>query len=89
MTIALRLQPLVQVLQVVQQALPVLLLRDPIHAHRRILPQPVIGACQGRHIDQMRQRVEPSVGFSLRSFRYLPKLRGHALQVEASVMFPS
>ena len=75
MAIPLRLQPRVQVLEVRLQVLPVLLLRDPIHAHRRILRMPVIGALQGRHIDQMRQRVEPSFGFAFRSFHYLQQSR--------------
>ena len=75
MAIALRLHPRVQILEVSLQVLPVLLLRDPIHTHRRILAHAVIGSLQGRHIDQMRQRVEPSFGLLLRSFHYLQQLR--------------
>ena len=63
MAIPLRLQPRVQPLEVRLQLLPVVLLRDPIHAHRRVRTLPAIRAFQGRHIDQMRQRVEPSFGF--------------------------
>ena len=77
-TIALRPQPLVQVLDVSGQVLPVLLLRDPIHSDRRILALPVVGAGQGRLIQQMSQRVKLSVGFPSRSLRYPQKFRGHA-----------
>jgi hypothetical protein len=65
----------VQVLEISLQLLPVLLLRDSIHAYRRILSTAAIGPLQGRHIDQMRQRVEPSSGFALRSFHYLQQFR--------------
>ena len=75
MAISLRHEPRVQVLEVCLQRLPVLLLRDSIHAHRRILAHAVIGSFQGRPIDQMRQRVEPSFGLSLRSFHYLQQFR--------------
>jgi hypothetical protein len=75
MAIPIRLHPRVQVLEVRLQRLPVLLLRDSIHAHRRILAHAVIGSFQGRHIEEMRQRVEPSFGLSLRSFHYLQQLR--------------
>jgi len=57
------------------EILPVLLLRDPIHAHRRILAHAVVGPLQGRHIDPMRQRVEPSFGLAPRSLHYLQPLR--------------
>lgn len=50
MAISLRHEPRVQILEVCLQRLPVLLLRDPIHAHRRILAHAVIGSFQGRHI---------------------------------------
>ena len=55
MAIALRLHPCVQVLEMSLPILPVLLLRDPIHTHRRILSHAVVGALQGRHIDEMCQ----------------------------------
>jgi len=55
MAITLRLQPRVQVLEIGLQLLPVLLLGDPIHAHRRILAHALIGSLQSRHIDEMRQ----------------------------------
>jgi len=75
MAVPLRLQPCVQPLEIRFQLLPVLLLRDPIHAYRRVGTLPAIRACEGRHIDQMRQRVEPSFGFALRAFHYLHKSR--------------
>jgi len=34
-----------------------------------------VGSCQGRHINEMRQLVEPSLGLALRSFHYLPEFR--------------
>jgi hypothetical protein len=55
MTITLRLHPFVQVPEASLQVLPVLLLRDPIHTHRRILSHAAMSPLQGRHIDQMRQ----------------------------------
>ena len=55
MTIALRPQPLVQVLEVVYQVLPVVLLGDPIHAHRNVLALSIVRAVQGRLIEQMSQ----------------------------------
>jgi len=55
MAISLRLHAGVQVLEISLQILPVRLLRDPIHAHRRILAHAVIGPLQSRHIDPMRQ----------------------------------
>ena len=75
MAVPLRLQPRMQVLEVASRCLPVLLLRDPIHPHRRIGTLAAIGSLQGWHIDQMRQRVEPSFGFALRSLHYLQKSR--------------
>ena len=71
MPIPLGLQPFVQILQVLLQLLPVLLLRDPIHPHRPILADASVGPQERRHIYQMRQRVKPSFGFPLRSFHYL------------------
>ena len=55
MAISLRLHPCVQVLEVHLQILPVLFLRDSIHADRRILSHTVIGAPQSEHIDSMCQ----------------------------------
>jgi len=75
MAISLRLHAGVQVLEISLQILPVRLLRDPIHAHRRILAHAVIGPLQSRHIDPMRQGVEPSFGLAPRSFHYLQQLR--------------
>ena len=71
MAVLLRLQPCVQPLEMRFQFLPVWLLRDPIHASRRVSTLPAVRACEGRHINQMRQRVEPSFGFTLRSFHSL------------------
>jgi hypothetical protein len=71
--ILLRLQPRVQVLEVSLQVLPVLLLRDPIHVHRRRTALAMVGPFQGRHVNQMRQGVKPSLGFAFRSVHYLPK----------------
>jgi hypothetical protein len=73
--ILLRPQPLVQRPEVPLQVLPVLLLGDPVHPHRRLLAQTAVGPLQRRHIDQMGQRMEPSLGLPLRSLRYLQKFR--------------
>ena len=54
-SIPLRLQPLVQVLEVLRQVLPVVLLRDTVYPHRRVLTDTPIGSLQRGHIDQMRQ----------------------------------
>jgi len=67
----LRLQTYAQALEMRFQLPPVLLLSDAIRASRRGGPLPAIRACEGRPIDQMRQRVEPSFGFALRSFHSL------------------
>jgi hypothetical protein len=75
MAVLLRLQPCVQPLEMRFQLLPVWLLRDPIHASRRVSTLPAIRAFEGRHIDAMRQRVAPSFGFTLRSFHSLHKAR--------------
>jgi len=69
--ITLRPQPSMQVWKALLQVLPVPLLRHPIHTHGRILAHAVVGSSQGRHIDPMRQRVEPSLGLASRSFHYL------------------
>ena len=52
---SLGLQPQVQVQQPRPQVPPVLLLRDSIHTHRRILAETVVGPLQARPIDQMGQ----------------------------------
>jgi hypothetical protein len=70
-----RLQPGVEPLEMRCEIPPVLLLRDHIHAYRGVGTLPAIGAFEGRHIDHMRQRVEPSFGFAWRSFHDLPKSR--------------
>ena len=75
MTVSLRLQPCVPALERRFQLPPVVLLRDPIHASRRVGTWPAIRACEGRHIDPMRQRVEPSFGFAWRAFHSLHKSR--------------
>lgn len=46
-----------------------------IPPHRRITTLTAVGTLQGRHVNQMRQRVEPSFGFALRSVHYLQKFR--------------
>lgn len=66
---------LVQVPEIVVQSLPVHLLRHPVDAHGRIRPQTLKGPLQGRHIDQMCQRVELCVGFASSSRRYLQQFR--------------
>jgi hypothetical protein len=66
---------LVQVPEIVIQSLPVHLLRHPVDAHGRIRPQTLEGPLQGRHIDQMCQRVELCVGFASSSRRYLQQFR--------------
>ncbi len=73
--VPLRLQPRMQVLEVALQGLPLLLLRDAIHPHRRIGTLAARGSLQGWHIDQVCQRVEPSFGFALRSLHSLQKSR--------------
>ncbi len=55
MAITLRLHPSVQVLEILLQVLPVLLLRDSIHTHRRIFSHAAVRSLQRRHIHQMRQ----------------------------------
>jgi len=75
MAILLRHQPLVQASEIVFQGLPVLLLRDPIHADRRIVAHALVGSHQGGHIDKMCQRVEPSFGLPFRSLHYLQSFR--------------
>jgi hypothetical protein len=79
----------VQVLEISLQLLPVLLLRDSIHAYRSILPTAAIGPLQGWHIDQMRQRVEPSFGFALRSATTFNSSGDMFSNVDALAMVPS
>jgi hypothetical protein len=55
MTITLRLHPFAQIPEIPLQVLPVLFLRDSIHAYRRVLSHATASPVQGRHIDQMRQ----------------------------------
>jgi hypothetical protein len=55
MAVTLRLQPFVQVPEISLQILSVLLLRNPIHTYRSILPAAAVGSLQGRHIDQVHQ----------------------------------
>jgi hypothetical protein len=73
MAVLLALQPRVQILEVRLQVLPVLRLCDPIHAHRRRTALAMVGPFQGRHVNQMRKGVKPSLGFAFRSVHYLPK----------------
>ena len=73
MAVPLFLQPCVQILEGCLQVLPVLFLGDPIHSYRRIGTLPAIGSLEGWPINQMRQCVESSFGFALRSFHSLQK----------------
>jgi hypothetical protein len=75
LTLPLRLPPCVPTLEMRCQLPPVWLLRDSLHASRRVGTVPAIRACESRHIAPMRQRVEPSVGFAWRSFHSLHKAR--------------
>ena len=75
MAIPLRPQPRMEVLESRLQVPPIRLLRDPIHTHRRILALASVGSGQGRHINEMRQRVESSLGLAIRPFHYLPEFR--------------
>jgi len=75
MPIPLRPQPRLEVLKSCLQALAILLLRDPIHTHRRAFALAPVGSCQGRHVDKLRQRMEPSLGLARRSFHYLLESR--------------
>ena len=71
MTILPGLQPPTEVLKICLQVSSIRFLGDPVHPHRRVCTLTVIGALQSRNVDQMRQRVEPSFGFSFRSLHYL------------------
>ena len=55
MAIPLGLQPCVQILEIVLQVLPVCLLGDPIHPHRRIGTLATVSSFEGRYIDQLCQ----------------------------------
>jgi hypothetical protein len=60
-----------QVLKIRLQVPSILRLGDSIPSDRRIGSLTALGALQSRHVDEVRQRVEPSFGFSLRSLHYL------------------
>jgi hypothetical protein len=75
MAISLRPQPLVQISQLVLQVLPVLLLRDVVHADRRIAAQPSKRSGQQLLIDQVGERMKPGRRLPFSSFRYLAKSR--------------
>jgi len=75
-------------LEILLQFPPVWLLRDPIHAYRCVGTFPAIGAFEGRHINHMRQRVEPS--FGSRCARSTPHTSGDlSSNGEAWAMVPS
>lgn len=75
MTVTARLQPLVQIPDVVLQFLPVLFLRDAIYADRRIFTQCVIRTCQRRFINEARLPPKLCLRVSLCSLHYLQKSR--------------
>ena len=54
-SIPLRPEPLVQVLEIALQVLPVLVLGDAIHPNRSVLPDAPVGGLQRGHIQQMCQ----------------------------------
>jgi len=54
-SIPLRLQPPVQVPEILLQVLPVVVLRDSVYPHRRTPTDAPIGSLQRGHIDQMRK----------------------------------
>src|SRR5262249_35244716 len=58
----------------------VVLLGDPIHPRGRGRTEAVVGAGQGRHVDQVGQRMELAAGFPSCSLRYLPEFWGHGAQ---------
>jgi len=74
-SVAHRLHPAVQVGDVALQRLAIVLLRDSIHAHRRILADPVIDALERFLVDEVRQRVEAHLRAALRSLHYLQNFR--------------
>ena len=71
LAVLLRFQPCVEPLEMRCPRPPVWLLRAPSHAYRRGGTLPARGACEGRHSDPRRQRVEPACGFAVRSFHSL------------------
>ena len=73
--IALRLHALVKTREVPPEILPIRVLRHTIDADRRVLAGSPVGSLEGRHIDEMGQRMEPPFGLVSRSFHYLPQLR--------------
>jgi len=75
MAISLRLQPLVQILEISLKVLPIVLLRDAVHSNRRIAAQPGKGSGQQLLVDQVGERVKPARRLPFRSFRYLAKSR--------------
>jgi len=74
-TVSLRPQPLVQILEIRFQILTVYFLRDAIHAYRRILPLTPVGASQGVQINQGSQRMKQGIRLPARTFRYLHEFR--------------
>jgi len=75
MPVALRLHALVEVCEVAPEILPVRLLRHAIDADRSVLSGSPKGTFEGRHIDEMGQRMEPPSGFGSCSFHYLQSFR--------------
>jgi hypothetical protein len=73
--IAPRLHALVKTREVAPEILPIRVLRHTIDADRRVLAGSPVGSLEGRHIDEMGQRMEPPFGLVSRSFHYLPQLR--------------
>src|ERR1039457_6639708 len=63
--------------QIPLQVLPVLLLRDSIHSHRRVLADTAEGAGEQLLIHEMGQRMKLRFGLSFRSFRYPLESRSH------------
>jgi hypothetical protein len=68
-------KPTVQVFQVFLKTFPVCLLRDAVHAHRRVGPQPVKRARQRLRGQQMGERMEPGGRLLPGPFRYLHQFR--------------
>jgi hypothetical protein len=65
----------VQSLQILAEVLPILLLGDSIHSHRRVAPEPMVSALQSLLVDEMSEGVKLSFGFFSRSFHYLQQSR--------------
>ena len=55
------LHPFVQILEILLEFLPVLLLGDIIHAHRRVVSDAAVGLFEHLQVKQVRQRIEPQV----------------------------